>query len=74
MAYTVYKELAEIARLLVDCQSKVEKASERRMSLPPGSSRAKVTSANARYMAACENRDREHDILLAFIRDNFTQF
>lgn len=35
-----------------------ERASEARRALPPGSSRAKVTTANARWISAAEERDR----------------
>lgn len=35
-----------------------ERASEVRRDLPPGSSRAKVTTANARWSRAAEERDR----------------
>lgn len=35
-----------------------EKAFEARAAQPPGSSRAKVTTANARWMAYAEARDR----------------
>ncbi len=34
------------------------RASESRRALPAGSSRARVTSANARWKTACEARDR----------------
>ena len=34
------------------------KASEARYSLPPGTSRARVTTANARWMSYAEARDR----------------
>jgi len=34
------------------------RASEARRALPPGSSRAKVTSANARWISQAEERDR----------------
>jgi hypothetical protein len=39
-------------------QEKSEKASEARRALPPGSSRARVTSANARWRRAAVARDR----------------
>jgi len=45
-------------RSLEKAQLKVEAASARRRDLPAGSSRAKVTTANARWMSACEERDR----------------
>lgn len=35
-----------------------ERASVARRDLPPGSSRAKVTTANARWSSAAEHRDR----------------
>jgi len=35
-----------------------ERASEVRRDLPPGSSRAKVTTANARWASAAEERER----------------
>lgn len=44
----------EIARAHVA----MRKASEVRRALPPGSSRARVTTANARWMRACEHHDR----------------
>lgn len=34
------------------------RASEARRLLPPGSTRARITSANARWMSACEKADR----------------
>lgn len=37
----------------------VRRTSAARRSLPPGSSRAKVTTANARWLSACEDRDRQ---------------
>lgn len=36
----------------------VAKASARRRAIPAGGSRAQVTTANARWMSACEHRDR----------------
>lgn len=36
----------------------VQRTSERRRDLPPGSTRARVTTANARWSTACEARDR----------------
>ena len=46
------------ARQLAALEAKVVRTSEARRALPPGSSRAKVTSANARWATACEARDR----------------
>lgn len=39
-------------------RTKVEWASEARRALPPGSSRARVTTANARWSTACEGYER----------------
>ena len=43
---------------LARAAAKSIKACEARGALPPGSSRARVTSANARWMRAAEERDR----------------
>jgi len=45
-------------RALAKAQAASTKASEARAALPPGSSRAKVTTLNARWMRAAEERDR----------------
>ena len=45
------KELARLERASAQ-------AAERRAALPPGSSRARVTSANAKWMRLAEARDR----------------
>lgn len=44
-------------RVLIAAQKASTKASEVRAALPAGSSRAKVTTANARWMRAAEHRD-----------------
>lgn len=44
-------------RKLRDAQKKSTKAAEVRAALPAGSSRARVTTANARWMRAAEHRD-----------------
>lgn len=49
---------AKISRLLAAAESDVKRASRRRAELPAGSSRARVTSANAAWAIACEYRDR----------------
>lgn len=51
-------EIARLCREYVDASAKVRKMSEARRALPPGSSRARVTTANARWSIACEHRDR----------------
>jgi len=53
-----YKHIYELSKQLVQAQRDVEKASARRRDLPAGSSRAKVTTANARWSTAAEERDR----------------
>ena len=52
------KEIADAERELAKAKAKSLAASEARCALPPGSSRARVTTANARWMAAAEHRDR----------------
>ena len=54
MADTILKRLAVI-------EKKIEKASASRMSLPFGSSRARVTTANARLCKLLEERQRLWD-------------
>ena len=44
-------------RVLIAAQKASTKASEARSRLPAGSSRPKVTTANARWMRAAEHRD-----------------
>lgn len=50
--------LAKLNRELRRLEAQVRKTSEARRLLPPGSSRARVTTANARWASACEARDR----------------
>jgi hypothetical protein len=51
------------SRPLVAARRKVAAASERRYNLPAGSSRARVTTANARWATAAEACDRiERDL------------
>lgn len=45
-------------RKLAAAKAKMERASQRRRDLPPGSSRARVTTANARWATACEAYER----------------
>lgn len=52
------KRLADLMRELARAEAAVERASARRRDLPPGSTRARVTTANARWMQAAEERDR----------------
>lgn len=48
----------EIRRDLARAEKDVARTSERRRDLPPGSSRKRVTTANAKWAIACEHRDR----------------
>ena len=50
--------IATLRKRLVAATKAAERASEARRALPPGSSRARVTTANARWAARCEERDR----------------
>lgn len=45
-------------RRFLDAELASRKAADARMALPPGSTRARVTSANARWMSCAEERDR----------------
>lgn len=51
-------EVRRLERELARAQKASTRASDARASLPPGSSRARVTTANARWMRAAEHRDR----------------
>lgn len=51
-------DLSVLYRNLVDAESRVARASDVRRLLPAGSSRARVTTANAKWSIACEHRDR----------------
>ncbi len=54
----VWSRAARLLDELADAERKSVAASLRRRELPPGSSRARVTTANARWMSAAEHRDR----------------
>jgi hypothetical protein len=51
-------EIARFAHLYIDAERAVAKTSAARFALHAGSSRARVTTANARWSTACEHRDR----------------
>jgi hypothetical protein len=55
---TEYAETLRLQRELRRLDAKVSAASKRRAALPAGSSRKRVTTANARHMIACEARER----------------
>lgn len=50
--------ISRLRKALAAAQAKSLKCAERRNALPPGSSRARVTTANANWMRAAEHRDR----------------
>lgn len=54
------RALAAMLRELADACDASERAMVARDRLPPGSSRSRVTTANARWKAAAEERER-HD-------------
>lgn len=54
----MYAELKRLVTLLDRAEAKAQKACDTRAALPPGSSRARVTTANARWATAAEARDR----------------
>ena len=49
---------AALRRALTKANAESQRWGEKRRALPAGSSRAKVTAANARWISACEVRDR----------------
>ena len=57
--------LRTLARDLEAAELAMLKASAARAALPAGSSRAKVTTANARWSTKCEQRDRVEARLVA---------
>lgn len=65
----MYAELKRLVTLLDRTEKKAQKACDARASLPPGTSRARVTTANARWFAAAEARDR----LLAEVREEIAR-
>lgn len=52
------QEREKLVRALAKASAKSLKMAEARRMLQPGSSRARVTTANARWMRAAEERDR----------------
>lgn len=57
--------LRTLARDLEAAELAMLKASSARAALPAGSSRARVTTANARWSTKCEHRDRVEARLVA---------
>lgn len=58
------REVIRLAKAYETAQAKSEAASRARAALPPGSSRARVTTANARWAQAAEARDRRQEAFL----------
>lgn len=55
--------ITELRKALAKAQKQSMKCAERRHALPIGSSRARVTTANANWARAAEHRDRIADQL-----------
>jgi hypothetical protein len=56
-------EVERLRKALALAQKQSLKWADRRRALPPGSSRARVTTANANWAQAAEHRDRISDLL-----------
>ena len=65
MTTTKYDRLLTLAKALVVDERKSLALAEARGRLPPGSSRARVTTANANWANAAERRDRTIESLVA---------
>lgn len=61
------KEIADARGALADAQAKSTRAMQARQRLEPGSTRARVTTANANWARAAEHRDRCQDRLDALL-------
>ena len=59
-----YDRLKDLLKETLSARKGMHKASAARQALPPGSTRARVTTANARHASACEHYDRMRDALL----------
>ena len=62
---TRYDDLLKAVKALVDAERASLLAAQRRHELPPGSSRARVTTANANHARKAEARDRKLDAAAA---------
>lgn len=63
------KRIAKLRRELEQAQRKSDAACARRAALPIGTSRARITTANAKWMIAAEARDRADAALRAALAD-----
>lgn len=59
----------QLERILQIAEDRAAKASEARQKLPAGSSRARVTSVNARWASAAEERDRVRQQLEEYMKE-----
>ncbi|MCB9507993.1 MAG: hypothetical protein H6697_10040 [Myxococcales bacterium] len=62
-----YQAILAAAKNLVAAQKATEKAGAARHALPPGSTRARVTTANARWASQAEERDRCEAALVTLV-------
>jgi hypothetical protein len=64
------RSIPDLQRALKSASEKSRRLCLARAELPPGSSRARVTTANARWKSAAEERERlEAELLAAVIKD-----
>jgi hypothetical protein len=54
----IHQDLPALKKAIVRAQARSMALATARASLPPGTSRARVTTANARWARAAEERDR----------------
>lgn len=74
MTSTRFDTVLARAKALVDAERKSLKACDARGSLPAGSTRARVTTANANWARAAEQRDRCMVLLAQAVREaNITE-
>lgn len=66
------RQVVERAQVLLKAQIASERACDARGAMEPGSSRARLTTANARWMRAAEDRDRcERNLIFALAAAGF---
>jgi len=52
------KKIAQLRKALTKAEARSQRLADARFGMPPGTSRARVTTANARWHAAAEERER----------------
>lgn len=62
-------DIKRLKRELARAEAASARWADRRAALPPGSSRARVTSSNAKWARAAEHRDRVAAMLAAALAD-----